>query len=90
MQSVLSSINVDEYFVYLPLVLTLIQFIGFIILYVNTNSIGNDKNAKQYYASNVTASVLVSIPLLVLVLGTLGFFSIVILNKRHSLPSSAF
>ena len=86
MQSILSNINVDEYFVYLPLVLGLIQLIGFITLYVNTHSIGNDKNARQYYASNITASILVSIPLLVFVLGALGFLSIVILNKRKSLP----
>ena len=88
MQSILSNINVDEYFVYLPLALGLIQLIGFIILYVNTYSIGNDKNAKHYYGYNVTASVLVSIPLLVFVLGALGFVSIIILNKRKSLASS--
>jgi uncharacterized membrane protein len=89
MNDILSKINVDEYFVYLPLALCLIQFIGFILLYINTYFIGYDKNAKQYYAYNVSASVLVSIPLLVFVLGALGFLSIIIINKRKSLSSSA-
>jgi len=87
MNDTLSKINVDEYLVYLPIALGLNQLIGLIILYVNTHSIGSDKNTRQFYASNVSASVLLSIPLLVFVLGALGFLSIIIINKRKSLSS---
>jgi hypothetical protein len=66
MQGILSNMNL-----YLPLVLNnfpyviiLIQFIALVILYVNTHRIKKDKNAREYYELNLTASVLFSLPLL--------------------------
>jgi len=50
---------------YVPVTVAIIQIIGFIILWVNTNSMAKDPNAQPYYNANVASSVLVSIPLLV-------------------------
>ena len=44
--------------------------IGCIILYINTNNMAKDKDAKEYYISNIFASVSIVIPFLV----SLGFF----------------
>jgi undecaprenyl pyrophosphate phosphatase UppP len=38
--------------------------IGCIILYINTNNMAKDKNAKEYYNLNISASVLVLLPFL--------------------------
>ena len=40
----------------------LMLFIGCIILYINTNKMANDKDAKEYYNSNISSSVLVLVP----------------------------
>ena len=68
MQGILQNINLYLPFILenLPYVIILIQIIALIILYVNTDKIRNDKNARDYYASNLTASILFSLPLLFL------------------------
>ena len=61
---------------YLPVILVLIQIIGFIILYVNTNKMQADPKAQEYYNTNVTAAVFVSLPIFVGVLSHIGIISL--------------
>jgi len=59
---------------YLPVFFVIVQFVGFIFLYVNTYNMASDKNAQSYYSANIVASVLLSIPLgLLLLLDFLNF-----------------
>jgi len=43
------------------IIMFLILFSGLITLFVNTDKISKDSNAKKYYGSNVASSVLISI-----------------------------
>ena len=45
----------------------LMLFIGCIILYINTNKMANDKDAKEYYNSNISSSVLVLMPFICMI-----------------------
>ena len=61
---------------YLPVILVLIQIIGFVVLYVNTNKMQADPNAQQYYNTNVTAAVFVSLPIFFAVLSYMGIIKL--------------
>ena len=69
---------------YLPVTVAVIQVIGFLFLWVNTNSMAKDPNAKPYYNYNVVASVLVSIPLLVTFISLSGAFSLELVSMARS------
>lgn len=58
---------------YLPHLLVVLQVIGFIVLYINTNKMSSDPKAQEYYSTNLAGSILVSAPLVILIyLGVLN------------------
>jgi len=68
-------------------ILLIIQLVGLIYLYINTEKMAKDPNGEPYYKNNVIASVLVSIPLLVALLITFSIIpmSYFIISERTSI-----
>jgi hypothetical protein len=91
MQDIVSNINLYLPFVLdnLPYVILLIQIIALIILYVNTDKIRKDKNAREYYESNLAASILFSLPLLFIGLIHLYVHVSLRINPGNTLATAA-